>query len=372
MNRKTPNPYDTFASKQHGKLITPSSSDVFFTPKKKKRKFGRFFLVLIVVLLSLMLLYGILINLFVRVSTVTASIPQLPSDFEGYTILHISDLYGGKLGKEHARLTRALDGRRYDAVCITGDMLLEQSDPQTLYDLLDLIKTDTPIYFIAGEQDPAPLLTDGGEGSVLAPYVLGAQQRGAVYLDAPVHIERGQSSLFFAPESAMSLDALAARTSIQAQIDSWQTQGDQPQNTLASMQLLEYQLDRAERIYAAQQEMTTDDVCIALTHAPLQSHFIKGLSGTGDDTTGRAILGMIDLTLAGHYNGGQVQLPFIGPVYISSLGFFPGRELTQGLAETNTLLQHISPGLGVNPHMPIPFRFFNPPTVTLIRLTADI
>ena len=80
----------------------------------------------------------------------------------------------------------------------------------------------------------------------------------------------------------------------------------------------------------------------------------------------------MDLVLAGHYNGGQICLPLIGPVYVPNLGFFPGAQQVRGLMRVGEVLQHVSPGLGVNPSQLFPLRLFNPPTVTFIKLTAQI
>ena len=140
---------------------------------------------------------------------------------------------------------------------------------------------------------------------------------------------------------------------------------DEPLNRAS----LEYQLDRAQRIRDAREAMTEDDICIVLTHAPLGQDFISGTSQLG---VVNPLISRIDLVLAGHLNGGQAVLPFVGPIYLPGRGAFPGTQNVSGLSRVGEFLQHISPGLGVNPRHVIPMRLFNPPTITLIKLTNKI
>ena len=77
------------------------------------------------------------------------------------------------------------------------------------------------------------------------------------------------------------------------------------------------------------------------------------------------------LILAGHYNGGQRRIPFIGAVYVPELGWFPKDQEVQGLSYTDGIPQYISPGLGSDPHYEHqPGRVFNPPVITKITLTG--
>ncbi|SCZ81606.1 metallophosphoesterase [Acidaminobacter hydrogenoformans] len=68
-----------------------------------------------------------------------------------------------------------------------------------------------------------------------------------------------------------------------------------------------------------------------------------------------------DLVVSGHAHGGQVRLPFIGPVLSPHQGFFP--DLAQGLHQFGNTQLVISRGLGNK----IPFpRLFNPREVVLL------
>jgi len=69
-----------------------------------------------------------------------------------------------------------------------------------------------------------------------------------------------------------------------------------------------------------------------------------------------------DLVVSGHAHGGQVRLPWIGPVLSPHQGFFP--KLAEGVRVTGDTAQVISRGLGNK----IPFpRLFNPREAVLVQ-----
>lgn len=368
MNRRSENPYESFKQKNTGKLRVSHSADLF-SHKKRRFPFIRVFVLALLVLAAIGGGCSALLNLTVQVETVTVTIPKLPSAFEGYTILHISDLYGAQLGAGQQKLVDALSGRSFSAVCITGDMAAPDGDTQAFLDLIDALDTKKPIYFIAGEQDPTILMTDASQGdSVLSHYVTSAQQHGATYLDAPISLESGGQTIWFTPESALTLDVNATISTLSDRLLQEKADASTGADAYIRRQALEYQLDRAERIRDARERMREDDLCIVLTHAPLTDTFV---SGTAEQGVVNKLVSRMDLVLAGHYNGGQACLPLAGPIYVPNLGFFPAANRVRGLVHVGEITQHISPGLGINPSQLIPLRLFNPPTVTLIRLSAQ-
>ena len=49
-------------------------------------------------------------------------IDGLPSNFDGYTILQISDLHGRMFGEGQSRLLEAINSVEHDIIALTGDM----------------------------------------------------------------------------------------------------------------------------------------------------------------------------------------------------------------------------------------------------------
>jgi predicted MPP superfamily phosphohydrolase len=73
--------------------------------------------------------------------------------------------------------------------------------------------------------------------------------------------------------------------------------------------------------------------------------------------TGRAV----DLMLSGHTHGGQIRLPFIGPLTLPGLG----RKYIEGWFRFGGMQLYVNRGIGT---VGVPFRFDCPPEITLITL----
>lgn len=106
-----------------------------------------------------------------------------------------------------------------------------------------------------------------------------------------------------------------------------------------------------------------DNLPLALEGIPLNSEKIFTiLLAHSPDIFELAKQHNILLTLVGHTHGGQVRLPFIGPLY--SLTPNMGKY-SMGLFKENNSQMYVNPGIGVSK---IPFRFFCPPELTIIKL----
>jgi uncharacterized protein len=69
----------------------------------------------------------------------------------------------------------------------------------------------------------------------------------------------------------------------------------------------------------------------------------------------------VDLQLSGHTHGGQVRLPFVGPLYLPPLG----RKYIWGLYKIRELTLYTNQGLGT---VNVPVRMNCPPEITLLTL----
>lgn len=70
-------------------------------------------------------------------------------------ILHVSDLQGERFGAGQSRLAALLEGRRYDAIALTGDMVSEDGgDRTTAFELLPtLTSVSRVVVFVPGNHD---------------------------------------------------------------------------------------------------------------------------------------------------------------------------------------------------------------------------
>ncbi|MBQ7825279.1 MAG: metallophosphoesterase [Clostridia bacterium] len=357
--------YDDF-SPRHTTRFHATQPDTRFFDARRKRSGFFVFLSSAALFLVAALVLNFALNFFIHVEHISVPVTGLKEAFTDYTLLHISDLKGATFGGNQSRLSLALGDDQFDAVLLTGDMVSPLGNAEPLYDLIEALKADhprTPIYFIAGDSDPEPVsMIHASNGSPFAPWVLGAQQRGAIWLNAPEAITRDSQSIWFCTTAQLSLD-----------MDTMQPQYEQHYlNALDSgnqnaIELATHNLKQLEKTRAARKAMSSSDVYIALSHVPPMQEELTG-----------QVTSQIDLLLCGHYLGGLIRLPFAGPVFIPSLdaplyGLFPGDGMRRGLTRTGRTYVYTSPGLGSGDELypPFFFRLFNPPTVSLISLTPS-
>ncbi|MBR4038556.1 MAG: metallophosphoesterase [Clostridia bacterium] len=353
--------YDSFSpgNTARFKAVTPGND---FFDSRRKKPLGIRLALYFFLLLLLVLCVNFLANRFVHVRRISVGITGLCEEFDGYTLLHISDLKGESFGSRQQLLSFSLGKSEFDAVVVTGDMISERGNAQPFYALIDQLrslKPDAPIYFISGDSDPAVTSESYfAGGSPFAPWVLGAHQRGAQLLSAPVCITRGSQSLWLTTSSQLSIDLDTMQRQFEQQYLSARSGGEDN-----ALELAAYNLKWLEETRQARNAVSSGDAVVTLMHA----------TPTKDDQLGAA-----DLVLCGHSLGGLIRLPLIGPVFMPSAslpryGLFPGSHMSYGLSRQGRTQVYVNPGLGMgsNEYPPFFFRLFNPPSVTLVTLTPS-
>lgn len=354
------------------------SHDPLFDEGRRKHPFIGFLLMLLVLIIVTVATLNTINNSRVNLARQSVTIPTLPSALENFRILHISDLHGLYFGLRQEQIQAALSSARYDIVCVTGDVTDGNGDPGAFLALIDLLRDTAPVYFITGDEDPAPIVAaPHGSSSAKANYIQQAEARGAVYLDAPIKIAKGKGTLWLSPEWIYQMDDEASKAAYQARLEELQREVASPERD-AALAAVEYQIDQLKRIQEAQREILETDVHIALIHHPLSDTVRKELRDWTLTDNNRHIKA-VSLVLAGHYVGGQWRLPGIGalrsPLTAESgnNGWFPEDSKIVGLSTVNGIPQYISPGLGTSAAAGLPpIRLFNTPTVTLITLTSKL
>lgn len=192
-------------------------------PRRKKHK-GMGLLVLFVAaaLITSAMFVNHAGNSQIQLETEYVRVMALDKDWEGLRILHISDLQGSALGSDAEKWNRLLTGAKWNAVVMTGDMVgpAGNSEPMlSLIHILQNLKPDVPVYFIAGDGDPNPVLANArGTPEVLADWVLEAKAAGAVYLDAPAAFEFGKHKVWISPAYLYDMDVSNSAASLRSQI----------------------------------------------------------------------------------------------------------------------------------------------------------
>ena len=364
------------------------------TPQRKRKRmgvlslFGReihlsFWPVFLIVVALLLIIMVFMQGNSLRVDEQNVTLVGLPQSLEGYRILHLSDLAGRRFGDEQATILREINTLDYDAVFITGDMVGSSGDPEPFYELLEGLPSSKPVYFIAGDSDPEPVLesardiTGTVEEMVLADWVLGAIERGATYVDAPVELTVGDSSIWISPADLLNLEASELVDTCEEQMLQEQ-EGTVLglQSDYSTLPITTYRYQRAQRLLSAVNSMTSTDVHISLAHEVPSDDFLA--ASASHNSTEERYLTQPALVLAGHYCGGVWRLPILGAFYIPSStadrhGWFPAQEDVQGLSTVSGTQVYISAGLSTTGSAPVMFfRFLNRPQISIIELTATL
>ncbi len=369
--------FDTFATSQ----VEEDQSDVFFKRivarlgLTDKLKFSTFIIGSIILLIVMLVLFN---NTSLEVEHVTVSIAGLDSDLEGYTICLISDLHGREFGTKQATLLRSINGEEYDLMLMAGDMVGIKGDPQPLYDLIDGLDGNAPIYFIAGDSDPGPLRDKPNqvEGTldewVLDDWVLGAIDRGAIYLDSPESLQVEDAIIWFTPGSMQNVESSStvSALNLQEKKESDAVLAGRPE-AYDALPFTAYRQQNMLRLQESILEMDGEDLHISLTHIPPVEPI-----RTSDGKDG--YLPTVDLIVAGHYCGGVWRVPMLGALYIPAVeadrhGWLPAQDHVSGLRMLGSANLYVTAGLGVTDRIHLPdFRFYNQPKITILHLTAKL
>ena len=303
------------------------------------------FSMVVAILMIFTIIYNVQINSEVSVVNEEIKINNLPEEFEGFKILVLTDLHNKSFGKEQEDLLKVVNSLDYDMIAICGDMMNRQEEDYSAFlDLLEGIKNKDEIYYTPGNHGPFVYEGDVGFNSIIKGnegkqngYSLDGnkalteageflKQYGVKFLDEVHEIKRGNSSLWIS--------------------ELWYKD----------------ELDKLTN-----NKINEDDINIAITHYPMSKGVYEGSFGKR--------LSQYDLVLAGHYHGGQWQIPAIGALFIPDLnesGFLPSQERVSGLTTWGGINQYVSKGLGAGgPIELLRFRLFNRPEMNLITLVKS-
>jgi predicted MPP superfamily phosphohydrolase len=232
-------------------------------------------------------------------------VPRLPAELEGLSIVHLSDLhFTGRIGRpffeEMARMSNALQP---DLVAITGDLVDKGRCIDWIPDTLGRLKARYGVYCIFGNHD---LRVDW-------------QRMLRVLDDCGIVYVGGR----------------------------WQTVEVRGQPLLLAGNELPWFKPAADpRTFPPRSEVPFR---IMLAHSPDQLSWAR--QGDGD------------LMLAGHTHGGQIRLPFIGPILSPS---FKGVQYASGLFYIPPVILNVSRGLSGE----VPLRMNCPPEIIHLTLHA--
>lgn len=258
-------------------------------------------------------------NFGISISKYDVSSEQLPSGFEGYRIVQLSDLHSASVGQGNSSLLHAVEESAPDIVVMTGDMVSRyDTDFSVTLALCAKIAEKYPTYYIQGNHEEGLAKEDW--------YTLkeALEECGVTVLDNEV----------------LTLSAANGHT--------------------VNLIGLWFNLDYYHQMTSYYQPFTGETIQKILGSAPEGYNIL--LAHNPNYFEVYAAWGA-DLTLSGHIHGGMVRLPFIGGVLSPETLLFP--KYDAGLYQQDASAMVLSRGLGRG-RMGI--RLFNPPDVVLITL----
>lgn len=285
------------------------------TPTRRRRRRRRSHLPRLLCIIILAVFAALFLrwsNTSLQVEEFTYTSQNLPTGFDGCTIVQLSDLHGAEFGDNNQKLLQAVLDAEPDYIFLTGDLLdrFRETPHSYAIDLCERLQAIAPTYYVTGNHEWAlPNVRDMKKGI--------AETGTTVLTNQFVTLERNGDSI------------------VLAGIDDPNGYADQkPPETVAA------------EVYAAH----GDPFWLLMAHRNDRFESQYSLLGA-------------DLVLSGHGHGGIIRLPFTDGLLSTNRTFFP--SYTAGLYEANGSCLFVTRGLGNSGPS---FRLFNRPEVAVLTL----
>ncbi|OCT12920.1 phosphoesterase [Paenibacillus pectinilyticus] len=245
---------------------------------------------------------------WLQVERISLAFPTLPEAFKGLRVVQFSDLhFGFHLDvNQLTRVVEVIQAEQPDIVCFTGD-LVDYAVGQHGKEMRDVLKRIQPTYgcfAVLGNHD----------------YYGNANEVASVLEDGGFHCLRNRGVRIQKDNQSIWMAGVE---------DMWEGVPD---------------------LQAALQKMNKEEWVLLLSHAP--------------DFADTAAASPVQLQLSGHSHGGQVRLPFIGPLASVPYGVkYPSGLYHVGPNKSLTL--YTNRGIGVSVR---PIRFMCRPEITVFTL----
>ena len=258
-------------------------------------------------------------NQALQFNTYTLSSQELPTSFDGFRIVQVSDLHNAEIGEGNEKLLTTLQETQPNIIVLTGDLIdSRKTKVDVALEFAEQAMQIAPCYYVTGNHEARVQ-----EYTALKE---GLTALGVVVLeDTHTKVELDGESI----------------TLLGVNDPSFQT---------------DYLLGDAETVMRSTLMRLTDETdgfTVLLSHRPELFDIYVEFG--------------IDLVFSGHAHGGQFRLPFIGGLFAPNQGFFP--KYDGGIFTQGNISMIVSRGVG---NSIIPFRINNKPEVILIELIKEV
>ena len=364
-------------------LMSATGNDSLFKPLKLFGHDIRFWPLFLLGLIALLAFGVMLNNSNLTVTDQTITIVGLPEAMENYRIGVISDMNGRRFGDSQSLLLRTINAQNFDAIFCLGDMVGAGGNAEPFFEFLEGLNHPERVYFICGDSDPGPFvetprnITGTLSQIILEDWILGAIERGANYVDAPMKLPIKNANVWVSPVTMLNLETVST-------LEFWKEQAAQEEDGVISgiasdynrLPKTDYRYQLMQKLYDAERNMTSSDVHISLAHERPSDNFIY--TSEDHDPQNERFLTPPELILAGHYCNGVWRLPFIGALYVPDEtlprgGWLPDQSVINGLTTVDETQVYVTGGLSNNSAVRLmPFRLFNGPQISALTLTSTL
>ena len=245
----------------------------------------------------------------------------LPDGFEGFRIVHLSDIHGHEYGENSGELLEKVREQEPELIVITGDLIDQESQFAMVPALARGLAAIAPTYYVTGNHEWSVEWSGSADAVKILKGLL-SESGVTVLSNEYVILERNGSQLVLA--------------------------GVDDPNGYADQRT-------PEELYGDLQEDMPGLCTILLAHR--------------NDAIERYAAAGYDLVLSGHAHGGIVRLPFTDGLLSPARSFFP--TWTSGVYTVGDTTLFVSRGLGNNTVPIHGFRLFNRPELAVLELVCD-
>lgn len=251
------------------------------------------------------------------VERVAIPLPRLPREFNAMTVAVVSDIHAGSRNTGHAAVAEVVEttnALQADVIVLLGDLVHATAHAGSCLSVLSGLEAKEGVYACLGNHEHGFVWYSRYLGASRAP---SADQWRARYAEAGIQLLTNE---------ARPLSRACSRIWLIGVDDAYSGNDD---------------------LAAALAQARTSEFRLALTHSP----------DLVDDPRVREV----DLVLAGHTHGGQIRLPFIGPLLGPCRQF---RRRAAGLVRANGTTMYVTRGAGEA----LPVRINCPREISLVSL----
>lgn len=267
-----------------------------------------------IIIICLLLIYFYYENTTLQITNYSISSSKIPSEFNDYKVIQISDYHNERSKRLNNDLIDKLKNEKPNIIVITGDFIDPYKFNKEPYiNLIKEIKEIAPIYYVLGNHE--------AQFSNFEEIKNRVEEQGVIILENETKIiEKGNSKINLI---GINDPQMAHEKSVN-------------DSTI---------IDKELEISNYNKNLFS----ILLSHRP--------------ETFKTYVKNNIDVVLTGHAHGGQFRIPFIGGIVAPNQGLFP--KYTSGLFKENNTNMIISRGIG---NSIIPVRINNQPELVVITL----